>query len=426
MKQRFITRVMCFVAVFFVAPLLCLAQSNYAGLHGTVFDRQQQVVPGAALRLTSLSTEATRHVVSNDHGMYQITGLLPGEYRLTAEATGFALWSQPLSLEVGQQMKCDVTLTLSSLSGVVQVENQAAVLRTSDASVGEVVEPTAIRNLPLNGRMLIDLVLTTPGSHESHGAQTGDMSPLYWRPGQRSAVSIGGNRPNANYFLLDGATNTDPTFNTLNLSPSPDSVQEFKVQTGSYNAEMGGAGGGQINIVTRSGSNDLHGPGYEFLRNNVFDARTFNEMDSDNHLVRNNFGGSFGGPIIRNKLFFFFNYEGLRHTKSETMIETVPTQDEINGDFSRSGATIFNPFSSRPNPNFDSTKPISPLNPQIIRDPFPGNVIPQQLIDPKARLFLSKYVPRPNMEIGMMDCGTTMNGIPQVTGAGMEDRKSPR
>ena len=226
-----ITRILCFVVVFFLATLHCNAQSNYAGVNGTVFDPQQQVVPGAALRLTAKSTEATRHVVSNEHGMYQITGLLPGEYKLSAEATGFAAWSQTLSLEVGQQMKCDVTLTLSSVTGVVQVENQAAMLRTSDASVGEVVEPTSIQNLPLNGRMLIDLVLTTPGAHESHGAQSGDMSPLYWRPGQRSAISVSGNRPNANYFLLDGATNTDPTFNTLNLSPSPDSVQEFKVQT---------------------------------------------------------------------------------------------------------------------------------------------------------------------------------------------------
>src|ERR1044072_7479309 len=414
MKQILITRILCFVTISYLAPLLCLGQINYASLNGTIFDPQQQVVPGASLRLTAVSTEATRQVMSNDHGFYQITGLLPGQYKLTAEATGFAIWNQTLSLEVGQQMKCDVTFSLSSLSGVVQVENQAAVLRTSDASIGEVVEPTAIRNLPLNGRMLIDLILTTPGSHESHGAQAGDMSPLYWRPGQRSAVSIGGNRPNANYFLLDGATNTDPTFNTLNLSPSPDTVQEFKVQTGSYNAEMGGAGGGQINIVTRTGSNEFHGTGYEFLRNDVFDAPTFNEMESGNHLVRNNFGGSLGGPIIRNKLFFFFNYEGLRHTKSETMTETVPPQDEINGDFSMSGATIFNPFSSRPNPNFDPTKPISQLNPQILRDPFTGNVIPQQLVDPKAQLFLRKYIARPNVHMGMTGCGMTMMGITQV------------
>jgi outer membrane receptor for ferrienterochelin and colicin len=202
------------------------------------------------------------------------------------------------------------------------------------------------------------------------------MSPLYWRPGQRSAVSIGGNRPNANFFLLDGATNTDPTFNTLNFSPSPDSVQEFKVQTGSYSAEMGGAGGGQINIVTRTGGNEFHGTAYEFLRNDALDARTFNDMDSSNHLVRNNFGGSFGGPIIHNKTFFFVNYEGLRRTQSQTMVATVPTQEEINGDFNMSGATIYNPFSSHPNPNFDPGKPVSASNPQVIRDQFPGNVKP--------------------------------------------------
>ena len=116
------------------------------------------------------------------------------------------------------------------------------------------MEPKSIEDLPLNGRMLIDLALTVPGAHVGHGAQTCDMNPLYWRPGQRSAITIGGNRPNANCFLLDGVINTDPTFNTMNLSPSPDAVQEFQVQTGNYAAELGGAGGGQVNIVTRQGT----------------------------------------------------------------------------------------------------------------------------------------------------------------------------
>ena len=397
------------------------AQSNHASLSGTVFDPQQKAVPGASVQLTSVSTSAVRQASSNDQGMFQVNGLLPDTYKLTVQAPGFALFGEAVRLEVGQQMTLDVNLKLSALNTTVQVETQTVnVLRTTDASLGEVVEPTSIRNLPLNGRMLIDLVLTVPGAHESHGAQAGDMSPLYWRPGQRSAVSIGGNRPNANYFLLDGATNTDPTFNTLNLSPSPDTVQEFKVQTGSYTAEMGGAGGGQVNIVTRTGTNQFHGTAYEFLRNNVLDARAFNQMDSSNHLVRNNFGGSLGGPIIRNKTFFFANYEGLRLTQSDTMIDTVPTAEEISGDFSMSGATIYNPFSSHPNPNFDSTKPVSPSNPQVIRDPFPGNVIPQSLIDKKALLFLRQYVPRPNMDMGMNGCGMTMNGVPLVVGAGAD------
>ena len=138
---------------------------------------------------------------------------------------------------------------------------------------------------------------------------------------------------------------------------------------------MGGAGGGQVNIVTRSGSNTLHGTVYEYWRNDALDARTFNEMTS-NHLVRNNFGASLGGPIVRNKAFFFANYEGLRHTKSVTMIATVPTEREALGDFSESGTTIYNPFSARQNPAFDPTRPVGPANPQILRDPFDGNVIP--------------------------------------------------
>ena len=397
------------------------AQSNYASLSGTVSDPQQKVLAGCNVQLSSTSTGASRAATTNEEGVFQITGLLPGDYNLTVQAPGFATINQKLTLEVGQSMNLDLSLKVASVNTVVDVNADIVnVLKTTDASVGEVVEPTAVANLPLNGRMLIDLVLTVPGAHESHGAQAGDMSPLYWRPGQRSAVSISGNRPNANYFLLDGATNTDPTFNTLNFSPSPDSVQEFKVQTGSYTADIGGAGGGQVNIVTRSGSNEFHGTAYEFLRNNVFDARTFNEMDESNHLVRNNFGGSFGGPIVRNQTFFFFNYEGLRHTRSETMVATVPTEDEINGMFEMSGATIYNPFSAHPNPAFDPSKPVSPTNPQIIRDPFPNNAIPDQLIDQKAVQFLRKYVPRPNLDMGMMGCGMTMMGAPTVVGAGMD------
>ena len=408
-------------------PLLILiwssvvaAQSNYASLSGTVLDPDQKVVSAAELILTSTSTQATRQAISNEQGMFQFTGLLPGEYRLSVRSLNFANLTQTVRLEVGQQLTVTVKLEVGSLTTTVNVATDAAaVLRTTDSSVGEVVERRSVQNLPLNGRMLIDLVLTVPGAHESHGAQAGDMNPLYWRPGQRSAVSIGGARPNANYFLLDGTTDTDPTFNTLSLSPSPDAVQEFKVQTGSYSAEMGGAGGGQINIVTRAGSNQFHGTAYEFLRNNVFDAHTFNDMGS-NFLVRNNFGGAVGGPIARNRIFFFANYEGLRHIKADSMIETVPTEDEVNGDFSMSGVTIYNPFSSHPNPNFNPSKPVSPANPQIIRDPFPGNKIPAGLIDQSAQLFLRKYTPRPNMDMGMNGCGMTMMGAPTVVGAGVD------
>jgi len=315
------------LSLLFLAGLFAIsatAQSNYAVLSGTVTDPQSHAVAGAAVVLTSTTTGATRKVLTNAVGIYEVPGLQPGDYELTVSATGFASQRQNLRLEVAQRAAIDLRLNVESRKEVVEITDIPEVIHTNDAAIGEVVEPTSIENLPLNGRMLIDLVLTVPGAHLSHGAQTGSMNPLYWRPGQRSAVSVGGSRPNGNYFLLDGTTNTDPTFNTQNLSPSPDAVREFKVDTGSYSAEMGGAGGGQINIVTRSGTNEYHGTVYEFLRNGFMDATSFNSM-GNNHMVQNNFGGSFGGPIVKNKTFFFLNYEGFRHAMTDTMIDTVPT-----------------------------------------------------------------------------------------------------
>jgi hypothetical protein len=405
------------VVLLLFLSVAAVSQSNYAGVSGTVSDPQHVVLPNASISVSSVATGATRTTTSSQQGRFDVPGLLPGEYVMEVAAAGFTASKTQFRLEVGQQLTTEVVLNVGSTHSDVEVTARVDVLRTTDPSVGEVIEPKAVRELPLNGRMLVDLMLTVPGAHVSHGAQSGDMNPLYWRPGQRSAVSIGGNRPNANYFLLDGNTNTDPTFNTLNLSPSPDAVQEFKVQTSSYSAEMGGAGGGQVNIVTRSGGNQFHGTAYEFLRNNVLDAHSFNDMGS-NHFVQNNFGGSASGPITKNT-FFFVNYEGLRHTKAMTMVETVPTPEEIDGDFSMSGATIYNPFSAHPNPAFDPTKPVSKSNPQIIRDPFPGNVIPQNLISPVAQAFMKKYVPTPNLEMGMGP-SMTMNGAPVVIGAGMD------
>ena len=242
---------------------------------------------------------------------------------------------------------------MGSVEKGVNVNAASELLHTTDASVGEVVESRSIRELPLNGRMLIDLVLTVPGAHVGFGAQTGSTNPLYWRPGQRSAVVIGGARPNANFFLLDGATNTDPTFNTQNLSPSPDSVREFQVETSSYTADMGGAGGGQVNIVTHSGSSKFHGTAYEFLRNGAMDASTFDSM-GNNHLVQNNFGAAFGGPLVGKKTFFFINYEGLRLAQSDAQILTVPTPEELMGDFSNSGLKIYDPTTAVANPSLRS------------------------------------------------------------------------
>jgi hypothetical protein len=199
-------------------------------------------------------------------------------------------------------------------------------------------------------------------------------------------------------------------------------VQEFQVQTGSYSADMGGAGGGQINIVSRSGSSHFHGTAYEFLRNGAMDAHSFNQMGTSNFLVQNNFGASFGGPVKRTgKTFFFLNYEALRHVEDDVMVDTVPTQLEDSGDFSQSGVNIYDPASAPTanNPSYNPNLPASPSNPQYIRQQFQYNgvlnVIPPSRLTQAAKIMLNKYTPQPNsMNMG----GMTMMGQPTVIGAG--------
>jgi hypothetical protein len=387
----------CFVFLFILAlSLPTFGQSNYGVVTGTVTDAQHLPVAGAAIQLTAASTRAIRRVATNQQGLFEAPALLPDDYELRTEAPGFAPTTQSVRLEVGQKLAVEISLNVGAVREGVKVTAGSEVLRTTDASVGEVVEPQSIRELPLNGRMLIDLVLTVPGAHVGFGAQTGSTNPLYWRPGQRSAVVIGGGRPNANFFLLDGATNTDPTFNTQNLSLSPDAVKEFQVETSSYTADMGGAGGGQVNIVTHSGSSQYHGTVYEFLRNGAMDASTFDSM-GNNHLVQNNFGASFGGPLAGKKTFFFANYEGLRLARADAQTLTVPTQAEIQGDFSMSNVKIYDPTTAVKNPNYDSSKPTGPGNFPYTRAQFPNNQIPANRINPLLEVFLMKYVPMPNM-----------------------------
>src|SRR6185503_14478014 len=264
---------------FVVASSLTYAvycQVNFGTISGTVEDPSHSPVGSAKVTVQAKDTSAARTYATNPEGFFEAVNLAPGSYTVQVEASGFSALTREVTIEVGQRMGLDLMLSVGERRETISVTAGSETLKTQDATIGEVVEQRSVRDLPLNGRMLLDLALTVPGAHMGHGAQTGTTNPLYWRPGQASAISIGGNRPNANYFLLDGVTNTDPTFNAQNLSLSPDAVLEFKVQTGSYSAEMGGAGGGQINIVTRTGTSQFHGTAYEFLRNNAMDARNFN------------------------------------------------------------------------------------------------------------------------------------------------------
>ncbi len=300
------------------------------------------------------------------------------------------------------------------------VKAAPAPLRTTDATLGEVIDPSMTEQLPLDGRHILDLAILAPTAvpNMDMGVQDGNQNQLYWRPGQGTEFTGAGDRANANYYLLDGTTDSDPTFWTLSLSPSPDSIQEFKVQTGSYSAGFGGARGARVNLITRSGTNQLHGTAYEYLRNTGMDARVWNATNVP-HLVQNQFGASLGGPIQKDKTFFFANYEGFRFSNQVYQVDTVPTMAERMGDFSDSGTAIYNPFSASPNPNYNPAEPVSPSNPQIIRSQFPGNIIPTTLMSPVGVKVLQS-APLPNLAPGASGMGG-MGGMSMGSMAGTPD-----
>ena len=379
-------------AVLFTAfvPSFVHAQGSTASLAGVVRDEQSLVVPGASVTMAGVENTFSRMVTTDPNGTFEFAGLLPGEYKMTVELTGFRREEMHVPIAVNQRVRLDVTLKAGGLFQQVEATTTVPLLHVSDATVGEVIDQRQVAELPLNGRQFLELALLVPGAHTSHGAQMGDMNPLYWRPGQNSAITISGGRPNSNVYLLDGTVNTDPTFNTFVISLPPDSIREFQIQTGTYTAELGGAGTGQINVVTKAGTSRMRGSVYEYVRNSRFDSPEFTNPDELPPFSQNQFGGTLGGPA--GKGFFFFGaYEGLRTTQHMSNIMFVPDMAVRSGDFS-GYAPIYDPLTNRPNPAFNPALPVSPANPQFIRDQFPGNRIPANRINSVSQQVLANYV----------------------------------
>jgi len=246
-------------------------QGSTASMAGVVRDEQNLVVPGTTVALAAIENRFSRSVTTDASGGFEFAGLLPGDYTVRFELVGFRPKEMNVSIAVNQRVRLDVVLQAAGVAQQVEVTTTVPLLHVSDATVGEVIDQQQVSELPLNGRQFLELALLVPGAHTSHGAQMGDMSPLYWRPGQTSAITISGGRPNSNVYLLDGTVNTDPSFNTFVISLPPDAIREFQIQTGTYTAELGGAGTGQINVVTKSGTRAFRGSMYEYLRNSKFD-----------------------------------------------------------------------------------------------------------------------------------------------------------
>jgi len=383
--------VLLFCACLTSALLSCVSLL-FAGAEGSftgrVTDQSGAVIVGATVQATNVETNVVSSVTTNAEGLYFIRGLLPGTYRIAVSKQGFRTAVKPnVILQVQDVIGLDFSLEVGSVTQSVTVTGGAPLIEAHTSEVGTVVERNVINTLPLNGRQFLDLAKLSPGVSSGNGGPQGGTSDLFTRPGHDSSLSVSGGRAQNNSFLLDGVQNTDVDVNAYILSPSVDSIQEFKVQTSNFSAEFGRSSSGQINVVTKSGTNTISGTVYEFLRNNALDARPFNNPGPLPSFRQNQFGGTIGGPVLKNKTFYFGSYEGFRNTRGLSAIYTVPGVDERAGNFAPLGIHIYDP----------ATTVWNASGSDFTRTEFAGDVIPSSRISPTAATLLEKYVPLPNL-----------------------------
>src|SRR5258706_9418868 len=303
--------------------LLLITATVSASPTGSIAARVKEstggAISGANLPITNLATNAKMEEVSDANGNFQFLQLAPAEYRLVVESPGFKkVTEDKILVQVDQITHVDIPLQVGSVNETIEVGSEAIPLLEADRStLSSVVDSTVISNMPLNGRQYLDLALVTPGVLLSaNGVQGGGFN-------------VAGARSQSNVFLLDGVSNIDTQINSaLGNFRITDAVQEFAVQTSVATAEFGRGTGGQVSIVTKSGTNQFHGSAFEYLRNDVMDAADFftnKQRGKKNPLHRNEYGGTFGGPILKNKLFFFGSYEGFRQVAPQVSTTRVPT-----------------------------------------------------------------------------------------------------
>src|SRR5260370_15500257 len=358
---------------------LLFGQGPTGEIDGTVTDSSGSAVQGAAVTVADPATGTSRSTLSNSSGFYSFPALLPSTYTVTVEATGFQKEIRSgILMQVQQVARADFQLTVGAVNQTVEVTAKAALLASDDATVGQVIENKRIVDLPLNGRSYLTLTALAPGVSNS----SSPINATSFQGGLRSAVSItaNGQRNTYDHYTLDGIENTDPNFNSYIMLPSLDALEEFKVQSATYPAEYGFAPI-QINVTTRSGTNGFHGVGFEFLRNSWFDAKNY--FDSQKSPIpefrRNQFGGTLGGPIIRNKLFFTANYEGLRESKGLTSLSTFPPLAYRSGNFA--GANVI----------YDPATRIAGPDGKYSATPFPNNVIPTTRFNSIAQTAMNNF-----------------------------------
>ena len=371
------------LAVFVLAPLR--SQTSSASINGTLRDSSGAVMPDAEIVLKNLDTGVERRTLSNGVGNYVLLNIPPGSYSLQASKAGFrTARADRLVLEVNQTATFNLTLEVGAVEQTVSVEAQGAAIQSSTAELGNVIAEREVVDLPLNGRNFSQLLSLNPGvapvnvSQSSGGFTTAAV-------GEFTYPSINGQTNRSNFFSLDGIYNTGVILNTPAVDPIIDTIQEFKVQSHNDEAEFGQANGGIVNVVTKGGTNSIRGSAWEFLRNNEFDARNFFKS-SVTPYRQNQFGGTVGGPVIKNKVFYFLAYQGFRFRQPAEGYFRVPTEANLRGDLSDIKEPIYNPFTTRPDP-------ARPGN--YIREPFAGNQIPASLLNQGNVKYAQTTLPKP-------------------------------
>jgi outer membrane receptor protein involved in Fe transport len=346
------------------SPSLLLGQA--AQITGLVTDTSGASVPQAAVTAKNLATGIESRTLTNETGNFTIPQLNPGSYSLSVAKKGFnTIVRSPIKLDIAQIVRVDFTLNVGNVTQNVTVSAATSLLQTQNAAMGQVIGPTQVVDLPLNGRNFLQLATLTPGALASGGG--------FFLA--NNTVRINGMRASNTIYSIDGVNSTDQTFSGVTLLPPPDAIQEFKVQTNTLDAKYG-LGGAVVNVELKSGTNQVHGDAYEFLRNDALDARNFFALLRP-PLRQNQFGFTLGGPIKRNRAFFFGDYQGTRINRGETFNSVIPTAAMRQGDFSGL-KPLMNPFTGQP---------------------FSNNQIPSGMFSPQTTFFL-KFIPLPNTPEG--------------------------
>jgi hypothetical protein len=387
----FVALYLAVAVVLAVAPRAASAQAVTGTILGTVTDSTGAVVAGASVTLTHTGTGLVRHVVTDTRGEYAAPSLPTGVYTVSAELTGFrTVTLSNIEVGVDQRVRMDLKLEVGTMTETVTIEAASPLVSTQTSELGMTIGEEAIETLPLNGRNFVSLTRTVPGVLRGiPGANIDGAGSLAWRAS--AAFSANGQRPRDNNYMLDGVDNNETWLQTVVIFPSVDALDEFKLQTSTYSAEFGRSLGGVVNIQIKSGANALRGSVFEFHRNDAMDANNFFNNRAGRpkpDFKQNQFGGTVGGPIFRDKTFFFADYQGFRVTQGQTYLSTVPSALMRAGNFSEINRIIYDPTTGQP---------------------FPGNIIPQNRWDPAARNVLEQLIPEANTGGSRGANGQTIN-----------------